>query len=392
MALDSTVPARSGATLAEPSGPALPPSPRVAKHRAGFPWRWLTVALAIACVVLLLVESSVPDPSRLGPVTLQTDSSSSSGTTPLDYPYAVSPSLYPSPSNLTSTSPTSLVQLVTLPSSTTSYGMLNASGNSSSRLWFSVGTYSPTFAEAIERDWSCVQSSLDQTGGTGTCIPTPTVPIAWATASIASFSSPVTADALASQWPALYAAATVSGTTHLYLSSNGGATWSSFAASLSGTVVGMVATPVSETILTQSGTHLTSSVFDTSGGEIGATALSPSASSITGVSLAVAAEGASWRYVVAVGAEDPNEIEVASSADGVHYSSFTDVASVNVTVPNAALSSIGDTRLYPPGGTPGQVAVTADSVVGRAGPLALGPPLGSVDRWGTPTLRRLGRD
>jgi hypothetical protein len=320
-----------------------------------------SVAVAMFCVAIMLIETILPEPTALSGNSGLRAAETPDVSAPLDFPFAVSPSLYPDPSNLSSSLPTSLTKLVSLPSSPSSFGLLNASGNASTadRLWFSVGSYSPTDAEAIARGWSCAAGSLSK----GDCEATPTVPIAWATAGIANLSAPVTADALAFDGADLYAAATSSGHTSLFTSVNGGATWSTVASGLSGSVTSVDVTPVTETLLTVSGTHVVSTSFDTEGAELGATTLRPAGSGITGIAgaaLAVAPEGGAWRYVAAVGVQGPNEIEVATSSDGVHYSSWASVAPFNVTVPNPALSSIGETELYPAGGTPGQVALTSD--------------------------------
>jgi hypothetical protein len=227
-------------------------------------------------------------------------------------------------------------------------------------LWYSVGTYSPVAAEASLKNSPCVSG----TRSGGNCIDTPTVPILWSSpALVVSVSSAITSDALVADGSNLYAAVTFGTSTSVYASVNGGATWTVLASSITGTVGGLVANSTDVVVVTHSSFTYTSTVYTLSGTLVGASsALSPVGSGITGipgVAFAVAPVGRIWQYALAIGATGPNTIQVATSSDGIHYSSFTDIGTFNTTVPSAAFSSIGATNLYPSGGNPGQVALAA---------------------------------
>jgi hypothetical protein len=202
----------------------------------------------------MLLQSTVTDPtaldgsqnSRLG------TNSSGAGLPPtVGYPYAVSASLYPTPSQVNSSSTTKLLQLVSLGTSLSSFGLLNASGPSSgtNQLWYSIGTYGPVTAEAILKNSPCVSG----TRSGGNCINTPTVPILWSSpALVVSDSSAITSDALVADGSNLYAAATSSTSTSIYASVNGGATWTVLASSITGTIGGLVANSTDVVVVTHS--------------------------------------------------------------------------------------------------------------------------------------------
>ncbi len=240
-------------------------------------------------------------------------------------------------------------------------GLLNVSGGPSGpdKLWYSIGSYSPLAAEAILKNSACVSGSHQA----GNCAPTPTVPVGWSSpANVASSSGAITADALVAQGSGLYAAATLGGSTNLYSSTNGGAGWNAMASGIGGMVEGLVTNGSDVVVLTLSGLTFTSTVYTLGGTLVGSSSplsLTGSATSVPGASFAVAPVGMSWSYAIAAGVLGPHHVEVATSSDGIHYTSFSMVANINTTVPNAALSSIGATRLYPSGGIPGQVALTA---------------------------------
>jgi len=326
---------------------------------------WAVVTVAVFCVVILLLESTVTDPTGLNHAQSAGLRAAAQGGSPpsaLDYPYALSASLFPTPSQLNSTAITSLVRLISLSSSPSSFGLLNVSGSSSGpdKLWYSVGSYSPLASEAILKGSACVSGTRQA----GNCINTPTVPVLWSSpAKVASSSSAFTANALVAQGSNLYAAATTGGGTSIYSSTNGGATWSVLASGIGGTVEGLVTNVSEVAVLTLSSLTFTSTVYSLGGTLVGSSSpLSLTGSGITGVpgaSFAVAPVGKSWSYAIAAGVYGPHHVEVATSSDGIHYTSFSMVANINTSVPNAALSSVGATRLYPAGGIPGQVALTA---------------------------------
>ena len=159
------------------------------------------VALTLVCVALMLLQSIVTDPTALDEAqssALQSNAQGSTSPPTLDYPFAVPASLYPTPSQVNSTGTAKLVQLVSLSSSISSFGLLNASGPASgaNQLWYSVGSYTPLAAEAILKELPCVSGNRTQ----GTCVTTPTVPILWSSpALVTSDSSAITADSLVAQ-------------------------------------------------------------------------------------------------------------------------------------------------------------------------------------------------
>ncbi len=286
-------------------------------------------------------------------------------TYPLDYPFAVSADLFPSPTVLNSTGSTSLVQLISLssPTAPSAFGLLNVSGNATGPdgLWYSVGGYSAVAAEMILKGAPCISGSKSA----GDCVVTPTVPVLWSSpALVAASSSGVTADALAASGTAVYAAATSDGTTTLYDSTDGGAAWSTFASGLTGAAEALLLNATDIVAVTRSGTaFLTYEVGLSGGAGRSSSAFYVTGSGVTGVvaaSATVVPVGGGWRFVVAAGVTGPDQVEVATSSNGLSFSPFTVIASYNASVPNSALSSLGATRLYPSGGVPGQVALAPD--------------------------------
>ncbi len=348
--------------------PAIVSTPRVSRARYRAPGPrfplWLTVTISIACVAVLLNTSLVPDPASLagGNSGFRTASSSPSPPGSLGYPYAISAGLFPAPSTLVTLGRTSLVRLVSLDTALSSFGLLNVSGNSSGpdSLWYSIGSYSPLAAEAIVKALPCVSGSISG----GDCLATPTVPVLWSSpAQVTSGPGVITADALAVQGYDVYAAATTSGSTSLYLSTNGGATWSAFATSLGGTVEGLSLSSTTLVAVTLEGFAFTSYSYSLGGTFLGEslplTLAGSGITSVNGASVAETHVGTSPSFVIVTGVAGPNEIEAATSSNGIGYSAFAPIATFNSTVPPAPLSSVGGTQLYPSGGTPGQVTLAA---------------------------------
>ncbi len=131
------------------------------------------------CLVLLLSSTPLVRAEQSG------NPPPPAGTTQtiLDYLYNVSPRMYPAAAYMTNVSsphPISLVQLLSLPSPATSYGMANVSTNTSgaSQLWFSQGGYAPLIAESLYTS-TCKQSlcpSIPLHGIHPFALPVPPVP------------------------------------------------------------------------------------------------------------------------------------------------------------------------------------------------------------------------
>lgn len=278
---------------------------------------------------------------------LKSDSTSLPSSAPLDYPYIVSPSIYPSPSNISTGGNASLLRLA---SSSTGTFYLLFTNSSSKQLWLDVGSYNGPLATTL---WGCQSDPNTQT-----CRSSPTLYLSWGRAStlpILSETSPITADALTVEGSTIVAAATSSGVTTMLSTVNAGASWSTLG-STTGTVTSIAADPseVVETALSSG--SVTANTFSLSTGL--------AASSSVGPAGAVQNASATWVPITngvkeVITETDPSAGTVlvyGSINGGNSFSSGTTIGTINETVPPSYLSSIGQSHLIPPGGIPGQVA------------------------------------
>jgi hypothetical protein len=311
----------------------------------------LTVICVATSVAVLVVESSVPDADawaggHSGVSTLETSAPTSS---PLDFPYNVSPALYPNPTYVPSNSNTSNVQVFDLSSSTSAFGMVNASTSGSvTTLWFESGLYSSPLSKEIY---------LNNCGGT--C---PTLPLSWTSpVRVATLSNPVRAEQASVAGSTLVVAATSAGSTQIYASSTLGSSWTTLGGSVSGTVTALSASP-SEVLLetsapgdvTLTSDSLSGSTIASVTKDVGGSNTVRSASATQVPTTSGYAEAAAFTIAGA------NQIDVTSSSNGgISFGSASSVGSFDVQGPNPLLDSIGDTVLTPRETVPGQVAMVA---------------------------------
>jgi len=300
----------------------------------------------------MLVQSSLPNPAALVQSSgLRPAASSPASYGPLEYIYNVSASLFPTPSQLGSTHPTSSVRLIALPSSPSSFGMINSSrsGNAGA-LWFETGSYSASIAVQIQKRTCSTNCS--------------TVPLLWNSPTrVASFSAPISSDALVAVGNTLVVAASGGGTTYLYQSANLGQTWRSLGTSISGVVNSVAATPSEVSVATLGITSVSVTSRTLTGSSVGQVTLTPSGSGATGIlqtGSTTVPYGSTYLQATIFSVLGSDQIQLATSTNGgASYTAPTAVATFGVLTPDPRLSSIGATRLAPAASTPGQVALTS---------------------------------
>jgi hypothetical protein len=294
-------------------------------------------------------------------VTDRTDSSGdSSASSPLpgnpqnstfDYPYAVSPALFPAPAQINSSSATSLVRVILSPTSVSGFGMINTSqAGTNGTLWFESGAYSALYATDIQLH-SCYANCS-------------TLPLSWTRGvRVATFTTPITADAFTSVGDTLIAAASSAGSTYLYQSGTQGQNWTALGGSISGTVNSISTSPSEVTVATVGSTSMSSTTDTLTGARVSSTTISPSGSGATGIlqtGLAVAPDGAIYLQAAAMSVLGSNEIQIATSTNGgATFSTPQPINAFRDAEPTPALASVGQTRLAPPSSVPGQMAMTS---------------------------------
>ncbi len=300
----------------------------------------------------MLLESSLPDPTALSGVDARpqaADSSGSDSATPLDFPYNVTPALYPNPTYLTSATNTSGVQVFSLSNTQSMFGMVNASTDvNGSAIWFESGEYSPSLAKGIFLN-SCGE----------TC---PTLPLSWSTPiRIANLSGPVTADAATSLGSTVLVAATSSGTTQVYSSASLGASWAAFGSAVTGNVRALSVSPTEVLLETSTSTSVRLVSDSFTGSAIGTVVESVSGSStVSSASAAMVASSTGYTEVAAYSVTGTNELEVTTSTTGgATFAAPTKIGSFGSQGPSPLLDQVGDTDLTPPDVTAGQVAMAA---------------------------------
>jgi hypothetical protein len=313
--------------------------------------RSIVVTISVFCVSILLV-TSLPSAAASTPGSPPPPAGTPNST--LDYVYDVSPSLYPSPSTLASPSATGLIKMVALPSTATSFGMINTSSSESGSgiLWYESGGYSAGTAASLQTR-NCSTSSCSAG-----------VPIQWnAPAKITFVSRSISSDALAVVGGNLVAASSSGGSTQLYESANLGASWTALGPTLSGVIASLGSNSTEVSVVTDSSGTWYASVVNVTGAVEGPVTLTPTGSGAQGILAAASTfvTGAtSSSVVVMFSVIGSNQVEMVTSANGgATFSTAQAIGSYASAVPNPSFSSVGDTRLYAPNAVAGQIGLVS---------------------------------
>jgi hypothetical protein len=271
------------------------------------------------------------------------------------YPYAVPASLFPDPANLSSSSGVAAVAAIPFPGASSSYAVVNASvlGNGSdpsATVWFSVASYSPEDATVIETNGSCGPDCGD-------------LPLTWSNLSeVGSFPSAVTSLRIAAVGSAVVVGVSAGGATYLYDWSSSAQAWVPFGPPLSGPLEAMTTDPAEVVVATVVSSEVEVTTLTAAGTILGTVLLgpaSPGAGGVLSAALALIPEGATFEEVVVFSANGSNELDVATSTDGVDFSTPAPIGGFQPWPGPSLETSIGETMLQSQGGLPGQVALTA---------------------------------
>jgi hypothetical protein len=314
-----------------------------------------TVSVSVGCCLLFLL-TSIP----VGAAASQSHPPIPSGVPNpnpnLDYVYNVSPSQFPIPShvnNVSSPTPVSLVQIVSLPSTASPYGMINVSTtkSGSSTLWFESGGYDPILAKLLEAH------GCNAAGCSG-------IPINWnAPVPIATTSSSLIADTLSAVGNNVVAAASTATTTYTYVSQSAGASWSALGSSFSGVIQSLALNATNVSLVSRSGSTWTITAMNFTGTVLGTSTLTATGSGATGIIAASTTYlpiGNASLNVVAFSVAGSDQVQIVNSTHaGSGYSSAVQIGAFQSTFPNGALSSVGATQLSPAGATAGEIALSS---------------------------------
>jgi hypothetical protein len=297
----------------------------------------------------MLVESSVPDPAALtgGGTDLHPDSSSAPFPGPLDFPYNVSPTLYPDPTYISSSSNTSDVQLFDLSTSASAFGMVNVSSSAAGyALWFESSAFSAALAKQIFLAGSNPSPS--------------TLPLSWSSpVRVATFSNAVTADEATAIGSTLLVAATTAGSTQVYSSTSLGSSWAPLGSAVSGTVRSLSASPTEYLLETSSSTSVTLASFALTGSTVGSVSEAPGGSaSLLSAGSVMEPTATGYAEMAAYTLPGTGAIEfTTSTTGGVSFSTPVEIGNFAGQVPNPLFDRIGDTDLIPPDTASGQIAL-----------------------------------
>jgi hypothetical protein len=367
------------------------------------------VAISVCCISIMLISGLPPvgywhlKPPQSG---LEPFTSSTTTPTQTDYPYVIDPWWYPPPSNLTGQHAFEFPRLTALGSG---FALLNLSyASSKTTLWFTTGSYSPTIATAIYSKQACLSGSV----ANGTCVATPTVPIQWShPAAIATVSSAVSADALASLGSEVVVAVTEgTAATWLYFSSNSGSTWSS-GTELKGTggFPSLVLDPQYLFAADFSSVTIWGSTYALGSNVAVANYTVSAPNAIQNLSVALLPASVGFTTTIVVSTTSADQILYSQLGQGgSSFSSWRTVASYSVPASSYVFNSVGGTVLTSAGGLAGQLAsvdagsalfvlyttsiggriavettVSTDGGINWTGPYLSTPPAGSVQ---DPTL------
>ncbi|HTT73159.1 MAG TPA: hypothetical protein VMG99_03285, partial [Thermoplasmata archaeon] len=323
------------------------------------------------CVLVLLTTSVDPSSSTAREGSSASSHLSTDLTNPApapEYPYSVAPSMYPFPSNLTpSTAPTG----VRIVASATGDDYLLFANDSSKELWLATGGYSAADAAAEYTGSPCIS------GSGPSCVAARSVYLTWDTPlnivaplPCESTCPVITADSLAEMGSTLVVGFTTfeeeDGSpvveTAIESTTNGGDSMT-YRGDLSGTLTDLAAgpeNPVATTISSDAlyATQLTLSGLGPPAGGYTSVELAPSGVQNASVSSVLTAQGMA---TVVVASEPGSGTVVAwvSSNGGESFGAPTTIAALNTSAPSSVLDQMGDTMLYPAGGSVGQVAATS---------------------------------
>ena len=300
---------------------------------------WATIAVTLSCVLILLTTAMIPNP---GSLRSNTGSSGikealSNPAPPLEFPYAVSPTLYPMPSNLTPSTAPSGIHLAATPGGT---DYLLFENHSATQLWLSSSWYNALDAQALDLGWKCLQNKTP-------CVATQSVYLSWNTPlRVFTASATVTADALASTGSTLVFAATVGGTTTVLSSYAGGTP--TVLGNVTGTVTSLTANSEDALLTTISSGKLEAATLSLNGGVVWSPTLA--SSGIQNASAAwVPTPSGQAEAVVASNPTTGKILAFSSTNGGESFSAGTAIGTLNETALSPILNRIGSTMLYPSG-------------------------------------------
>ena len=354
----TTVTGRASTARSSLSGPCKRLTRPIGK--SGVPLWTVVVAIGAAA---LMVDTGLSINS-LTPTSFHS-AASPNNTQPLNvnatlfYPYLVSPTLYPTPANLTLLNFSQPQLASTVVGAQPTFFLLSTgstTGNGSD-LYLQEGYYEPTLARDLLNGTHCPPGHGKGHGG-NSCGPVSPVPVQWSISStIPGFTNaPIDGDALAVNNTTVVVAAATGGSTSLWLSSNAGENWS---------LLGSFSGEFPHLALSGSRVLLTTNV--STGADVTSLSLNGSYSTTT-----TPLNGAGQAIPVLL----PNQTEVIAASFPTHASivalTSTNNGSTFLTHPvanytnsstspifNSIGGPIGATSLAVPGGIPGQVTAAA---------------------------------
>jgi hypothetical protein len=271
---------------------------------------------------------------------------------PIDYPYSVAASLFPSASNATSIPNVTGVAVAAVPNALSAYSVLVASTNSSgnSSLWYEEATYSGENASQIATAGGC---------GTG-CNQ---MPFGWSSPTrVASYSGPISSEAL--QWMGSTPVAAATSGSHTYLTAWNGSSnaWVPLGPVIPGLLRGIATTPQAVGVVSTSQGKVNITTIGSTGAVLGQGTIDPAGSGSSGVAdaaISMTEQGTGEVENVVLTTRGSDLVEFANSTDSTDFSSPTVVGRFSASVPGSSPDSLGQTPEFGTGGIAGQVALAS---------------------------------
>jgi len=327
------------------------------RHRPAWParrskWsRGRVAALAIFSSALMAFTIQVPTAAASGTGGGLGGGFGTDNNTSSPPPYYIPASAFPAPANLTTTGLVTQVATAPLPGAVAgyavAYGATNASG---STLWVDQVLYSSSDAYAIAKNGSCGPSCGQ-------------LPLSWNPAiNVSSFGSPVGALRVVSSSSELVVAASSGGDTYLFSSGTPYTSWAALGPTVPGTLEGLAADPEDVAVATGVPGAVCATLLSATGTEVGQSTIYPLGSNATGVvgaGVVLTPYGATYLESVAFTVSGSDEVQFASSTNGISFSAPSVVGAFSTATSSPALSPAGRTALSWTGGVPGQLSLTS---------------------------------